>query len=176
MTHILSAWAREFLREDRVAVISTLNTDGSPQVTTSWYLLQEDGTLIMSTPCRTQKVKILRRDPRIALCVGDERRSVSRYGTAAISEDQNVVRRDLEQLAVHYIKEETARAPAMVLFLQHPRDAQRGVYKPAIEQECYSPKWYWNFVRWEKLWEHLHHPVRFETKHMTRREEIVSQA
>ena len=49
MTHILSDWARAFLREDRVAVVSTLNTDGSPQVTTIWYLLQEDGTLIMST-------------------------------------------------------------------------------------------------------------------------------
>ena len=66
MTSILSDWAREFLREDHVAVVSTLNTDGSPQVTTIWYLLQVDGTLIMSTPGRTQKVKNLRRDPGIA--------------------------------------------------------------------------------------------------------------
>jgi predicted pyridoxine 5'-phosphate oxidase superfamily flavin-nucleotide-binding protein len=64
MTSRLSDWAREFLREDRVAVVSTLNTDGSPQVTTIWYLLQEDGTLIMSTPGRTQKVKNLRCDPQ----------------------------------------------------------------------------------------------------------------
>jgi hypothetical protein len=32
MTRILSDWAREFLREDRVAVISTLNKDCSQQV------------------------------------------------------------------------------------------------------------------------------------------------
>jgi predicted pyridoxine 5'-phosphate oxidase superfamily flavin-nucleotide-binding protein len=63
MTNNLSDWAREFLREDRVAVISTLNKDGSPQVTTIWYLLQEDGTFIMSTPGRTQKVQNLRSDP-----------------------------------------------------------------------------------------------------------------
>ena len=123
MTHILSDWARAFLREDRVAVVSTLNTDGSPQVTTIWYLLQEDGTLIMSTPGRTQKVKNLLRDPRIAVCVGDERRSVSLYGTVTISLDQNVIRRDLEQLAARYVKEEATRASALAFFLQEGRVA-----------------------------------------------------
>lgn len=118
MTGMLSDWAREFLHEDHVGVVSTLNKDGSPFVTTIWYLLQEDGTLIMSTPGRTQKVKNLRRDPRIALCVGIGARSVSLYGTVTISEDQNVVRRDLEHLVARYLKEETARAPALAYFLQ----------------------------------------------------------
>jgi len=88
-----------------------------------WYLLTDDGTLIMSTPGRNQKVKNLRRDPRIALCVGDEARSVSLYGTVTISSDQNVVRQDLEQLAACYIKEEAARAPALSLFMQQGRVA-----------------------------------------------------
>jgi PPOX class probable F420-dependent enzyme len=123
MTSTLSPWAQQFLREDHVAVVSTLNKDGSPFVTTIWYLLQEDGTLIMSTPGHTQKVKNLQRDPRIALCVGDETRSVSLYGTVTISSDQNVVRRDLEQLAARYIKEEAARAPALSFFLQQERVA-----------------------------------------------------
>jgi predicted pyridoxine 5'-phosphate oxidase superfamily flavin-nucleotide-binding protein len=51
MTNILSDWAREFLREDHVAVGSTLNKDGSPFVTTIWYLLQEDGTVIYHLFC-----------------------------------------------------------------------------------------------------------------------------
>lgn len=123
MTSILSDWAREFLREDRVAVVSTLNKDGSSQLTTMWYLLTDDGTLILSTPGRNQKVKNLRRDPRIALCVGDERRSVSLYGTVTISSDQNVIRRDLEQLTARYVKEEVARAPALAFFLQQGRVA-----------------------------------------------------
>ena len=123
MTSILSDWAREFLREDRVAVVSTLNKDGSPQVTTIWYLFREDGTIIMSTPGRTQKVRNLRRDPRIAVCVGDERRSVSLYGTVTVSSDQNVIRQDLEQLVARYIKEEAARAPALAFFLQEGRVA-----------------------------------------------------
>lgn len=123
MTRRLSDWAREFLCEDRVAVVSTLNPDGSPQVTTIWYLLQEDGTLVMSTPGHAQKVKNLRRDPRIAVCVGDEKRSVSLSGTATISSDQNVIRRDLEQLVARYIKEEAKRSPALSLFLQEGRVA-----------------------------------------------------
>ena len=123
MTSMLSDWAREFLREDRVAVVSTLNKDGSPQITAIWYLLQEDGTLIMSTPGRTQKVKNLLRDSRIAVCIGDERRSVSLYGRATVSSNQNVVRQDLEQLAARYIKEEAARVPALSLFLQEGRVA-----------------------------------------------------
>ena len=123
MTRIPSDWAREFLQEDRVAVVSTLNKDGSSHLTTMWYLLTDDGTLILSTPGRNQKVKNLRRDPRIALCVGDEGRSVSLYGTVTISSDQNVIRQDLEQLAARYIKEEAARAPALALFLQQGRVA-----------------------------------------------------
>ena len=52
-----------------------------------------------------------------------ERRSASLYGTAARSSDQNVVRRDLERLSVRSLKEETARAPALALFLQQRRMA-----------------------------------------------------
>lgn len=123
MASTLSTWAQQFLLEERMAVVSTLNKDGSPFVTTIWYLLQDDGTVIMSTPSRTQKVQNLRCDPRIAVCVGDEMRSVSLYGTATISEDQDVVRRDLDLLLARYIKEEAARGQVLSLFLQQGRVA-----------------------------------------------------
>src|SRR2546421_6697717 len=106
MTSMFSDWAKEFLREDRVAVVSTLNKDGSSHLTTMWYLLTKDGTLVMSTPGRNQKVKNLRRDPRIALCVGDGARSISLYGTVTISEDQALIRQDLERLVERYVKDE----------------------------------------------------------------------
>ncbi len=93
MARTLSTWATEFLKGDHVAVVCTLNKDGSPFATTIWYLLQEDGTLIMNTPSRTQKVKNLQRDPRIAVCVGDEQRSVSLYGMVTLSDDPTVLRR-----------------------------------------------------------------------------------
>ena len=79
MTNMLSNWAREFLREDHVAVVSTLNKDGSSHLAAIWYVLADDGSLVMTTPGRSQKGKNLRRDPRIALCVGDAGRSLSLY-------------------------------------------------------------------------------------------------
>jgi PPOX class probable F420-dependent enzyme len=123
MTNILSDWAREFLREDRVGVVSTLNKDGSSHLTTMWYLLTDDGTLILSTPRSNQKVKNLRRDPRIALCVGDEARSVSLYGTVTIREDQALVRQDLEHLVDRYVKDASMRPQAVTTLVQQSRVA-----------------------------------------------------
>src|SRR5438552_16908195 len=113
MTSMLSDWAKEFLREDRVAVVSTLNKDGSSHLTTMWYLLADDGTLIMSTLGRNQKVKNLRHNPRIALCVGDGSSSVSLYGTVSISEDQALVRQAMEHLVERYVNDEGLRPQAI---------------------------------------------------------------
>jgi PPOX class probable F420-dependent enzyme len=121
MARMLSDWGREFIREDHVAVISTLNTDGSSHLTTMWYLLADDGTLVMSTPGRNQKVKNLRRDPRIALCVGDGARSVSLYGRVSISEDQALVRQDLESLVERYVKDEGIRPQVIATLVQQSR-------------------------------------------------------
>ena len=118
MTNTLSNWAREFLQEDRVAVVSTLNKDGSSHITTISYLLEDDGTLIITTQGRSQKIKNLRRDPRIALCVGDAGRSVSLYGRVSISEDQALVRRDVERMAERYVKEAGARPRVVANVLQ----------------------------------------------------------
>jgi PPOX class probable F420-dependent enzyme len=123
MTRMLSDWAREFLCEDRVGVVSTLNNDGSSHLTTMWYLFAGDGTLILSTPGRNQKVKNLRRDPRIALCVGDEARSVSLYGTAIISDDQALVRQDIEHLVERYVKDTGIRPQVSATLVQQSRVA-----------------------------------------------------
>ncbi len=121
MARMLSNWGREVLREDHVAVVSTLNTDGSSHLTTMWYLLADDGTIVMSTPGRNQKVKNLRRDPRIALCVGDAARSVSLYGRVSISEDQALVRQDLERLVERYVKDEGIRPQVIATLIQQSR-------------------------------------------------------
>ena len=123
MTNMLSDWAKEFLREDRVGVVSTLNNDGSSHLTTMWYLLADDGTLILSTPGRNQKVKNLRRDPRIALCVGDEARSVSLYGRVSISDDQALIRQDIEHLVERYVKDAGIRPQVSATLAQQSRVA-----------------------------------------------------
>ena len=113
MTNTLSNWAREFLRENHTAVISTLNEDGSSHLTTIWYLLADDDTLIITTQARSKKSRNLHRDSRIALCVGDGGRSVSLYGHVTISEDQALIRQNIEQLAERYIKEADIRRQAV---------------------------------------------------------------
>lgn len=118
MTSTLSDWASGFLREDRVGVVGTLNADGSPQLTTMWYLLADDGTLIMTTLSRTQKVKNLRRDPRITFCVGDKTRSVSLSGYVTISDDQAVVQQDLERLVERYVSNKDIRPQVVATWIQ----------------------------------------------------------
>src|SRR5260370_4255186 len=94
MTSIVSDWAKKLLSEEHFAVLSTLNTDGSSQLTTMWYLLENDGTIVMSTPVNLQKVKNLRRDPRIAIFVEDGNPFDSLYGTVIINQYQIIVSQD----------------------------------------------------------------------------------
>lgn len=123
MASTLSDWAWAFLREDRVGVAGTVNADGSLHLTTMWYLFAGDGTLIMTTLTRNQKVKNLRRDPRITFCVGDKTRSVSLSGHVTISEDQAVVRQDLERLVERYVNDEGIRPQVVATWLQQPHVA-----------------------------------------------------
>jgi PPOX class probable F420-dependent enzyme len=57
---------REFLASGPLAHVVTLNPDGSPQVSCTWISVEGDTLLIASIP-ENQKVKNLRRDPRIVL-------------------------------------------------------------------------------------------------------------
>lgn len=116
MTSQLSDWARQLLHDLHYAVLSTLNPDGSAQLTTMWYLLEDDDTLVMSTPAHLRKAKNLRRDSRIAICVPDGNRYVSLSGHVSICEDQSRVRRDIEHLVQRYVPDEAAR-PQTVEFL-----------------------------------------------------------
>ncbi len=123
MANVLSQWALEFLRGDHVGVVGTVNRDGSSHLATIWYLFAEDGTVILNTPSRTHKVKNLRRDPRIALCVGDGAHSIGLYGTVSISQDPAVIRQDLERLVERYVKEKSVRPQVVETLAQQPRVA-----------------------------------------------------
>jgi PPOX class probable F420-dependent enzyme len=57
---------REFLARGPLAHVVTLNRDGSPQVSCTWVKLDGD-TLVVAVLGEFQKVKNLRRDPRVVL-------------------------------------------------------------------------------------------------------------
>ena len=104
----LSEKARAFLKEKRFAVLATINSDGTPQLTTMWYLLEED-TIVMNTKAGRIKERNMRRDPRIAICVEDGYNYVTISGTVELIDDPEIAQRDIYRLAVRYDGEEAAR-------------------------------------------------------------------
>ena len=104
----LSEKARAFLNEKRFAVLATINSDGTPQLTTMWYLLEGD-TIVMNTKAGRIKERNMRRDPRMAICVEDGYNYVTISGTVEMIDDPEIAQRDIYRLAVRYDGEEAAR-------------------------------------------------------------------
>ena len=109
MTEALSEKARAFLREKRFAVLATLNKDGTPQLTTMWYLLENDGTILMNTRAGRLKERNMRRDPRISLCFEDGYNYLTIKGRVEMIDDLQVSQRDIYRLSSRYHGEEKAK-------------------------------------------------------------------
>lgn len=78
-------WER-FLRDRRVCVLATLDAEGRPVLTPVWYLYR-DGRLLIRTGADSAKARNVARDPRVTVCVQDERppyRSVTIHGAATV--------------------------------------------------------------------------------------------
>jgi PPOX class probable F420-dependent enzyme len=65
----LSAAARRLLESNALAHVVTINPDGSPQVAVVWVGIEDDEIVAGHLDVRQQKVRNLRRDPRVALSV-----------------------------------------------------------------------------------------------------------
>ena len=86
----------QFLSDHMKVQIATIGPDGSPHLTTLFYVV-EDGQIAFWTYGRSQKVVNLRRDPRITCLVEDgedyfELRGVSIQGKARLVEDYDDIR------------------------------------------------------------------------------------
>ena len=58
---------RDILDTAPVGIVATVGPDGMPQVTASWFVAEEDGTVRMSLNTGRQKVKNLMRRPECTL-------------------------------------------------------------------------------------------------------------
>src|SRR6202165_4751211 len=82
---------REVIAKGPLTHLTTLNRDGSPQVTVVWVGI-EDEEFVMGHLAMHQKVKNIRRDPRVALSLlGDKttqgmRQYLVIYGNARVTE------------------------------------------------------------------------------------------
>jgi len=99
----LSRQQRErFLRGRHVAVLTTIGADGAPVPTPIWYLYR-DGCFYFRTATDAIKTENVRHDPRVSICVQDERppyKAVIAHGTARIEAPRASLG---HQVARHYL-------------------------------------------------------------------------
>ena len=83
----LSRRQRErFLRGRHVAVLVTIGPDGEPVPTPIWYLYR-DGRFYFRTETNAIKAKNIQRDPRVSICIQEERapyKAVIAHGKAEL--------------------------------------------------------------------------------------------
>ncbi|MEV7200318.1 PPOX class F420-dependent oxidoreductase [Streptomyces griseoluteus] len=94
----------------RTGKLATVRADGSPHIAPIWFLLDGD-ELVFNTGGETVKGRNLARDPRVALCVDDERPPFSFVvlnGQARLSEDLDEIRQWATRIAARYMGEDRA--------------------------------------------------------------------
>jgi PPOX class probable F420-dependent enzyme len=132
MSTALSAKAHAFLKERRFAVLATLNSDGSPQLTTMWYLLEGD-TIIMNTKAGRLKDRNMQHDPCIAICIEDGYNYVTISGTVEMIDDPEIAQRDIARLATRYDGAEKAQQKVEEQFSKETRITPRVKCNHVIE-------------------------------------------
>jgi PPOX class probable F420-dependent enzyme len=94
----------ELLRRPNPAVMATVAHDGRPVTVATWYLLTDDGRVLLGLDATRVRLKHMRDDPRISLTVlaeNDWYTHVSLQGRVdSIADDEGL--RDIDRLARHY--------------------------------------------------------------------------
>jgi PPOX class probable F420-dependent enzyme len=94
----------ELLRRPNPAVMATLAADGRPVTVATWYLLEDDGRILLGLDKSRVRIKHIERDPRVSLTVladDDWYTHVSVQGRVqSIVEDEGL--RDIDRLSTHY--------------------------------------------------------------------------
>lgn len=100
-----------FLKEPRVAVISTHNDDGSIHSAPVWYkFVPETNEILFGTQDVSKKIRNIKKDSTISVYVGKDQmpaKAVLIYGTATLDYD-NVVEKRIEIFS-NYVPRESAQ-------------------------------------------------------------------
>lgn len=62
---------RAMLAGARTAILTTIGPDGVPDPTAMWFVVDHDGGIAMRTYAKSQKVRNIERDPRVAVLIED---------------------------------------------------------------------------------------------------------
>ena len=124
--------ARAFVRSNHAAVLATFRRDGRPQLTPVGAGVDDEGRIEISTRETAMKVKNLRRDPRISLCVISSEIHgpwAQVEGTAEI-----VDRPEAIDLLVGYYRRISGEHPDWDEYRQAMEDEKRVLVRFAIER------------------------------------------
>lgn len=98
---------RAFLTERvRTAKLATVRPDGRPHVAPIWIVLDDDDCVVFTTGADTIKGQAVRADPRLALCVDDDRPPFSYVlveGRAEVSEEPGELLKRATRLGGRYM-------------------------------------------------------------------------
>jgi PPOX class probable F420-dependent enzyme len=127
---------RAFLDGPRFAVIATLNADGTPQLSVTWYERRGDEVVVNTTAQRV-KARNLDRDPRASLLVGDSDTYVRLDGDARVVATGTQALADIRAMAVRYDGEAAAERQTRDLWSKEDRVtyaiAVRHVYRYGLD-------------------------------------------
>jgi hypothetical protein len=99
----------KFLDTPRIGRLATVRADGSPHVAPIWFRF-EAGEFLILTERGSQKHKNVEYEPRVLLCIDDERppyHTVLVRGRASVHDAPGRAWR--EELAIHYLGDEAGR-------------------------------------------------------------------
>ena len=122
MRRMSLAQIEEFLLPPRHAVLGTSRLDGAPQLSSVWYLYDE-GRFYVSAGVDTAKVRNLRRDPRVSMCIDGcypDFRTVVVYGSAELLSMDTPFAANVRWRIIRRYHESEERARLYEESTQHP--------------------------------------------------------
>lgn len=95
---------RSYIGDARTIILASTGPDGVPHPMPMWFAVETGGAILMTTFTRSQKIKNIERDPRVALLVEDgeiysELRGAVLYGEAELLRETDRVAEILMQIA-----------------------------------------------------------------------------
>jgi PPOX class probable F420-dependent enzyme len=124
--------ARAFIRDNHAAVLATFRRDGRPQLSPVTVGVDDEGRVEISTREPSAKVRNLRRDPRISLCLlnsGFYGEWGQVEGTAEIVERPEAI-----DLLVDYYRRISGEHPDWDEYREAMQEQQRVLVRFAIER------------------------------------------
>jgi nitroimidazol reductase NimA-like FMN-containing flavoprotein (pyridoxamine 5'-phosphate oxidase superfamily) len=95
----------QFLAGAQTIIINSNGPNGYPHPMPMWFAIEDDGSVVMTTFSKSQKIKNIERDPRVSLLVEDgtvysELRGVVIYGKAELVRDHEQIFQMLARIGV----------------------------------------------------------------------------